>query len=333
MQVKLSLSDIQVTQVPQHPNKMLWTGIVTRVGLPSNAAPCGTGGKLLIISEEAAKNAAPSMVNMPLNCEWPDDIWFGSSPEMAMTGHDTDNIIGTVISAEVIGDSFVCSGIVWKQNFPDVAFMINNAVESLGFSIEANINSSTEDDSAVTVTDITFTGLATLWKKCAAWENTEFQQLVASRIKTKDDVDMNEDQMKALLEAMFSNVKAELALVQEKVETAVSEVKAEVDKANSKVEQLAVGLNETNEAIKASAVKPVEVIEDPVPPVVTASAAKVPVPTVLAAGQTVVPNGDFAGNKKTKKERIAEVYAGAGTIQEKMRKVVQINSEIEEVAK
>ena len=327
MQVKLSLSDIQVTQVPQHPNKMLWTGIVTRVGMPSDMAPCGTGGKLLIISEEAAKNAAPSMVNMPLNCEY--NQW--DYPEEALTGHNTDNIIGAVTSAEVVGNAFVCSGIIWKQNFPVVAYMINNAVESLGFSIEADVNAKTEDDIAVTATDITFTGLATLWKKCAAWQTTEFQQLVASRTKNTTEKDgndgMNKEELQVIIDSMLASIDTKITEVKASVEATVAiletKVEASTAKANQQVEELAVNLAEAKEVIKASTAP---IVEDPV---VVAASIAAPAPTILAAGQIVVPNGDFGGAVKTKKERIAEVHAGTGTIQEKMRKVVAINAEVE----
>jgi hypothetical protein len=326
--VSLSLSDVTVTQAPQHPNKMLWTGIVTRVGSPSTAAPCGTGGKLLVLSPEAAKKACGSMVNMPLNCEWPDDdIWCGACPEMAMTGHDTGNIIGTITEANVVNDALVCSGVIWKQNFPDVAFMINNAVDALGFSIEADINASTESEDTVTATDITFTGLATLWKKCAAWESTEFQQLVASRKnEEKDDVTMNEEQMKALLDAMLANVKTELATVQasveDKVNTVVSEVKAEVDKANGEIATLAVALAETKEKIEAAAV-PTEPVVEPAPVQAAVEPPVVPAPTVLAPGQAVVANADLTP-LVDKEAKIKEINASAMEPLERCKAIAKI---------
>ena len=335
MQIKLEVENIEITQNQQHPNKMLWSGVLTRLGVPSDGAPCGTGGKLLIIDSAAAANALETIVNMPLNCEFTDDFW-GSCPEYAMTGHDLSNVIGTITSGKVEGDALVCEGIIWKQNFPDVAFMINNAVDALGFSIELNVNASQESEDTITATDITFTGAATLWKKCAAYESTEFRQLVASRLKAKGiDNDMNEEQMKALLGEMLNGIKAELNSVKENMESVVSEVKAEVDKANSQVEQLALGLLETKEAIKAQQepaaptekqeVTPVsaevEPIVDPVAPVV-----EPPAPTVISAGQTVVPNKDISENNDDVKAKVLEINASNMNMVEKLKAISRLSN-------
>jgi hypothetical protein len=297
--------------------------------VPSDSPPCGTGGKKLIIYPEAAQKAIDTIVNMPLNCEFGGDFW-GSYPEYAMTGHNTRFIVGEITKGTVDGDVLVGSGIIWKQNHPDVAYMVNNAVDALGFSIEANINGSTEDETTVTATDITFTGAAILWKKCAAFESTEFKQLVASKFKkTKEidkDMELTKEELQAMLEGIIGSVKAEVEAIKTEVSTVVAEVKAEIDKANAQVEQLAVTVGETKVAIEAAKAEPV--VEPVAEPVVSP-----PAPTVVAAGATVVPNGDFTNGKQTKAQRIAEVHASNRTTLEKLREIVRINSETEEVAK
>ena len=330
MQVKLSLDDIQVTQIPSHPNKMLWTGIVCRVGSPSTYAPCGTGGKLLVLTEEAATAAAPSMVNMPLNCEWPDDFWNSEAHEEAMTGHDLDNVIGTVTEAKVDNGAFICSGIIWKQNFPDVAYLVNNAVESLGFSIEGNINSATEDDETVTATDIVFTGLATLWKKCAAWQNTEFLELVASRTNKDNQKqsevieDMNEEQMKALLGEFLASVETKIGALEDKVNEVVDGVKASVDKVAENVETVTASIEEVKASVEAAKVEAETKVEET--PKIEAKAeepVKAPEPTVLAPGQSVVANKDL-DQKDEVEAKIAQINASTMNPLEKCKAITKL---------
>jgi hypothetical protein len=327
VQIKLQVSNIEVTQIPAHPNKMMWTGVVTRLGVPSDAAPCGTNGKLLIISQEAAVSAIDTIVNMPLNCEFGGDFW-GSSPEYAMTGHDQQFVIGAISSGTVEVDALVCSGIIWKQNFPDVAFMINNAVDALGFSIELDVLRSTEDDTTLTATEIVFTGASTLWKKCAAFESTEFRQLVASRIKNikGSDIDMNEEQMKALLDAMFANVKVELSAVQASVEEKVNTVVASVDKANGEIATLAIAFAEAKESIKASA-EPVVVVS------AAAVAPVIPAPVVLAAGQVVVGNADLSVPADSFEVKLEAINAAKMAPFERLEAVTKLRLARENAAK
>ena len=329
MQVKLSLSNIEVTQVAQHPNKMLWRGIVTRIDSPSDFAPCGTGGKLLIISRNAAVNAASTMVNMPLNCVWPED-YYSNCPEQAMTDHDKDNVIGTVTESEVIEDGLVCGGIVWKQNFPDVAYMINNAVEALGFSIEADILESTEDDETVTATNIVFTGLATLWKQCAAWQTTEFQQLVASRTNKDNQKqsevieDMNEEQMKALLGEFLASVETKIGALEDKVNEVVDGVKASVDKVAENVETVTASIEEVKASVEAAKVEAETKVEET--PKIEAKAeepVKAPEPTVLAPGQSVVANKDL-DQKDEVEAKIAQINASTMNPLEKCKAITKL---------
>jgi hypothetical protein len=329
----LEVSNIEVTQNQTHSNKMTWTGVITRLGKPSDGSPCGAFGKSFIIEPSAAEQALDTIINMPLNCEYGDDFW-GCCPEDVMTGHDLRFVIGSISSAKIEDDALVCSGIIWKQNFPDVAYLINNAVESLGFSIELNLNKYIEDDTTLTATDVTFTGAAVLWKKCAAFESTEFKQLVASRNKQnkKDDVNMefSKEDMQALLGEFMNTINASIAevktSVEQKVESVVAEVKAEVDKANGEIATLAVSLAETKEEIKATKSEPVV---DPDPTTVSASTEPAPVapaPTVLAAGQSVVANSDFKQTEEYK-QKVTEINASNMSMMEKLKAIGNLKKE------
>jgi predicted RNA-binding Zn ribbon-like protein len=168
-----------------------------------------------------------------------------------------------------------------------------------------------------------------LFKNTAAFSGTYISELVASLSKSTEKVEdnMNEEQMKALLAGLLDSFKTELKAsvetMESKVDAMSTEVKAEVEKANGEIATLAVSLAETKEELKASKEAPV---------VVAAAAEPVvqpPSPAVLAAGQTVVGNGDLGDQPKTKKQKIAEVWASEKSMQDKMKDIVKINAEIE----
>jgi hypothetical protein len=175
-----------------------------------------------------------------------------------------------------------------------------------------------------------FTGACTLWKKCAAFESTEFRQLVASKFKTeKVEDNMNEEQMKTLLAGLLDNFKTELAGVKESMDTMVTEVKAEVDKANKQVEDLAVALAETKDEIKASK-EPVAPAEPPVVQAAVEPKVEPPVPAVIAAGQTVVSNGDFEKQKVDIEKKRMEINASNMSPLDKCKAITKLRFENQE---
>src|SRR3954454_7182733 len=51
----------------EHPNKMPFSGIMTRIDEPSDAPVGGAGGKHITISKEAAEKALPTLLGMAVN--------------------------------------------------------------------------------------------------------------------------------------------------------------------------------------------------------------------------------------------------------------------------
>jgi phage-related minor tail protein len=140
---------------------------------------------------------------------------------------------------------------------------------------------------------------------------------------------MNEEQMKALLDAMFANVKVELSAVQASVEEKVNTVVAEVNKANGEIATLAIAFAE----VKASVAPVVPVVE----PVVVVAAAVVapiiPVPVVLAAGQTVVGNADLSVPADSFEAKLEAINASKMAPFERLKAVTKLRLEREAVAK
>ena len=170
-----------------HINKMPFSGVCLHSDTPSDGVPCGSD-KPVKFSKEAIEKALDSFVGMGVNCEY--DSW--DYPEIALTGHNERFKIGVVESAELLenGDVFI-KGNLWKQDFYDVCFMIKNAKDSLGFSVEVSVDGMSDIGESYSVDSFTFTGVAILYKNLGAFKGT---QLSAQRKKESDNV-MNNEQL------------------------------------------------------------------------------------------------------------------------------------------
>ena len=293
--MKLTLTNLKFTTTPTRINEMQWEGAVTKINTPSDGTPGGAYQQ--VIFERAAVEAnGQSMVNMPLNCEWPNDDWW-SNPALAFTGHCERFVIGVVQKVWIDGDYLMCSGIIWKDNYYDVAYMIQNAKDALGFSVEVYpLESKVQEDGYEHVTQLEFTGLCICWSNVAAFEDTFLTQLIACKkqnnVKTKEtEEDMNEEQMKAMLAEFTKGITEEIAKVEASVETKISAVKdlteslkpVEVDK------EAFTALEATNAELKAEIEKLKATVVAPV----------VPAPTATQTAVSPLDNGiDFTAELK-----------------------------------
>jgi hypothetical protein len=294
-ELKFEIQDLQFTTTQSHINKMEWTGCVTLLDSPSDGPPGGAGGMCVVFDSVGVTNKCQTMVGMGLNCEWPDG-WF-AAPEYALTGHDERFKIGYVSDCWVEGNKLMAKGVIWKRDFDDISFMIQNGKDALGFSVECMVDEYKEaEDGNLHVTDMTFTGVALLWKNTAAFEGTQLMELVANRHKKNEkEVDkMNEEQIKALMEgfmAQFSQV----------VTTAVSAVEAKIDA--NKVEMDAK-LAEVEGKLEAAKVEPIVVASAEPLAVVAAAATVVETPKALSLATA----GKFDG-EKTIEQKFEEIDA------------------------
>lgn len=172
-----------------HPNKMPFTGVLTRVDEPSDGAPGGSGGRRVILTATAARNALGSLLGMAVD--------FTPS----FDGHDVKNKIGLITSADVVGNAVEIGGFIYAADFPETALLIQSLKSDLGFSFEAQ-RIFVEDMSAeiLRITELTFTGAAILLKDKAAYTSTS---LAASA--ENEDFTMTAEELKALLGPMLAD--------------------------------------------------------------------------------------------------------------------------------
>jgi hypothetical protein len=170
-----------------HPNKMPFSGVLTKLDEPSDFAPGGAAGKRIIVTTEAAQKALESLLGMAVD--------FTPS----FDGHDTKAKIGIITSAEIVGNEIRIEGFVYAADFPETAELIQALKDVLGFSFEAQ-RLYVEDPSAdiLRITELTFTGAAILRKDKAAYQTTS---LAAS---AEGEIEMTVEELKALLGPMLA---------------------------------------------------------------------------------------------------------------------------------
>lgn len=252
--LSFQLQNLSFTTDQKHSNIMQWTGGVSFVDKVSDGVPGGAEFPTLL-ERQGVETAITTMIDMPLNCQFPDD-WF-NNPAEAFTAHNVRFVIGHVKKCWIEGNSIMCSGIIYKDNFPDVAFMIQNAKEALGFSIECYILSKEILDEIEHIKALEFIGLTICWSSLAAFEDTFITKLAATR-KRKVVDNMTEEQMKEILGTFTKEIGEKISAVEQNV----AELKTKIDEVDT--------LKDTVEKM-------------------TATKEDIPAPTATQTSQQVVP--------------------------------------------
>src|ERR1700752_1615886 len=182
--MQIAAMALNISNGGDHPNKMPFSGILTRLDQPSDEPPGGSGGRRIIVTVEAAEKALPSLL--------------GRAVDFAplFNGHDTQAKIGIITEAHIEGNAIEISGFVYAADFPEIAAAIKSMQSALGLSFEAQ-QIMVEDPAAdvLRITELTFTGAAILRRDTAAYQTTS---LAASAAK---GIDMTPDELKAMLDA------------------------------------------------------------------------------------------------------------------------------------
>lgn len=254
--VSLQANAISVTLDNLHPNAMRFTGTCMFLNTPSDYTPNGVDRPVVLSSDEAEK-CASTMNLMGINCDY--DPWL--FPDELMTAHNRRNKIGVVEKCWVDGDELKFTGIMYKNDFPDIADFIKKTVDSLGFSVEAMFNLREHED-YIEMADVEFTGVAMLFKNAAAYQNTYIAEIAAKAAKGKqmekqEIQNLIEETIKAQLEA---NAKAEQAKVEaQELATAKAEVERLTAECSAKDVTIAEKDAKITELEKAVAEKDAEI--------------------------------------------------------------------------
>lgn len=293
--VSLQANAISVTLDNLHPNAMRFTGTCMFLNTPSDYTPNGVDRPVVLSSDEAEK-CASTMNLMGINCDY--DPWL--FPDELMTAHNRRNKIGVVEKCWVDGDELKFTGIMYKNDFPDIADFIKKTVDSLGFSVEAMFNLREHDD-YIEMADVEFTGVAMLFKNAAAYQNTYIAEIAA---KAKGKQMEKQEILQLIDEAIKANMEASAKEAQAKAEAQeLANAKAEVERltaeCSAKDEAIAEKDAKIAELEKAVADKDAEIEASAKETVVVSDVKNLETKAKLDAGKKEEKFSDFAGMVKS----------------------------------
>ena len=165
----LSGMAIDIPKLKDHPNRHPFTGIMTRLGVQSDAPVGGTTGKKVIIPVAVAEAAIPTLLGMAIDYKQKFD------------GHDRRAKIGIITEAFVgaedttLGTPLHIAGFFYAADFPSEVDFIQSNAENLGFSYEAAAYVEDLDKDPWVCTSCKFTGAAVLFKDKAAFTRTSIE--------------------------------------------------------------------------------------------------------------------------------------------------------------
>ena len=159
---------LDVPKDPEHPNRHYFSGVLTKVGVPSDAAPNGSGGKRVMLTRECAENALDSLLGM------------GIDLASDLKGHAPTSKIGIIDGATIDGEDLRITGFLYASDFPAETLKIVLQQADLGFSFEArNLSVESVDADPLVIKKCFFTGAAVLMKDAAAYHSTSLAAAAA----------------------------------------------------------------------------------------------------------------------------------------------------------
>ena len=320
IQIKCSVTP---TSDNSHPNKQPFTGILCSIDSPSINVPNGSGGKQVQLSSDAVQNAIETIIGMPVNANYSDE------DKKRFDIHNPQEIIGIISNGYVKDNNVYVEGYLYPQNCPKICASIRKEKKDLGFSYELLVSESEIKNDILYVTALVFTGACLLYKDCAAYG--EDTQLIAAQKKRKDDVKMEDKDLKTIVTAILAGIdeknkkEQEVALGKQVTDlvSALSTITASIEENKKSIEEVALEIGVLkSEKVEASKIE-TPVFEDGVNYKYNAETkeftkieaskeepkAEVPVPQTLQAGKEIVANKDLTGGKKDFTDEKAKIWA------------------------
>jgi len=195
----LDAMSLQMPDVEDHPNRMPFSGILTRIDEPSDAPPNGSTGKRTLIPKAVAERAIPTLLGMAIDYTKDFD------------GHDKKSKIGVITEARVEGNAVYIAGFLYSNDFPEECARIKAEKNLLGFSYECLAAISDTDADPWVIDHCVFTGAAVLYKHLAAYTTTSLAA------QAEQELEMTKEEMQALLGDMLKPIAASVTALTDKV--------------------------------------------------------------------------------------------------------------------
>jgi hypothetical protein len=108
MTIELASMAVAMPDVAGHPNRVAFRGVLTVVDVPSQRAPSGAKGHLVVLTRAAADAALPSLLGMALDY----------SP--SLDRHDVRRKVGVITRAELVGRKLELGGYLFARDCPEI---------------------------------------------------------------------------------------------------------------------------------------------------------------------------------------------------------------------
>ena len=163
--MQLHAMAVKFPEVAGHPNRVPFSGVLTRVDEPSDKAPSGARGHRVVLSRAAAETALPSLLGMAV--DW----------KSGWDGHDAKQKCGIITAAHVDGNELRVEGYLFARDWAEMMAEIHaHGDDALGMSYElADAHVDDMRASEWKLNRVTFTGAAILLRSKAAYRNTSFR--------------------------------------------------------------------------------------------------------------------------------------------------------------
>ncbi|HEV8383933.1 MAG TPA: hypothetical protein VGQ11_03605 [Candidatus Acidoferrales bacterium] len=172
--IRLDAMALNIPEFPEHPNRVPFSGVLTRLDKPSDRAPSGAAGHRVLLTRAAAERALPSLLGMAVD--------FAPG----LRGHDVRRKIGLITRAEIVGDRLEVAGYLFGKDFPDILSDLRAQRERLGMSYEVTGVRVADTKATVWVLErVVFTGAAILERSAAAYQNTSLAATSAPPTQTE----------------------------------------------------------------------------------------------------------------------------------------------------
>ncbi len=211
---QLSAMSLEMPEVKDHPNRMPFSGILTRIDQASDKPPLGTDSKCVVIPKDVAEAGLASLLGMAIDFK-PD-----------LTGHDNQAKIGIITEATISGNAVHIAGFLYASDFPEECARIKAEKNQLGFSYECQAAIADPKADPWVVTHVIFTGAAVLKKHLAAYTTTSLAA------QAQEELAMNPDELKKLI----AEAVAPLATSVQTLSQQVADVKANAEKTQKSIE-------------------------------------------------------------------------------------------------
>lgn len=198
--MKFNAMAVEFPDVEYHPNRIPFSGVLTKVDEPSDNPLNGSNGKRVILPKEVADEALPSLLGMAIDF----------TPDL--DGHDVKAKIGLITEANIIGNEIHIAGFFYGADFPDEVKRIQAEKAQLGFSYEAQARIKSMNDDPLVIDSCFFTGAAVLYKDLAAYTTTSLAAKTEKLEMNKEDLtnilgEFKENLLKEVKEQMTESKK------------------------------------------------------------------------------------------------------------------------------